>query len=160
MVRRLLTLLSVLAPGATHGLEVAGLSLTTDVGPSIALGDQVEILKAALTASPPDYTAARAAYAAVMPNSSGLSLEAVIRCSARSVPDCSDNPFATYATYWASQDYMHAHVNPVLQMTDVWNLTDKAREELTLKSVVLQRMLMSVASHLKAVGLIPAALKT
>mmetsp|Transcript_23693 Transcript_23693/g.52259 ORF Transcript_23693/g.52259 Transcript_23693/m.52259 type:complete len:390 (+) Transcript_23693:65-1234(+) len=127
---------------------IMGLTTSTIVVDFVELGLQIERVEAALAAAPSDFVSATAEFNRPV-SQAGLSLRNISFCGLSErgdVPSCSAEPFARFASYWGSPEYMHFFVGPILATPTAhrWTLSDDARKELIMKSTVLEGVLMAV----------------
>lgn len=123
---------AVLPSGAT---PVAGYTPVSDISNILALGKALEDVVAALGAKPRNWTAALEAYDKPVGD---MSLRSIL-------PAVSDGRVLLKAavSYRGSADFVHEFVHPALIGTGKFNLEEKLREELALKGIVLQGLLMA-----------------
>lgn len=129
--------------------DVAGYTPMTNVSSFLAIGRAIEAVYAAVSfseAKQADWTLATTEY----------EKETGVAMSLRRVtipPPGGDDRFKMFADYYGSDDYMHTFVDAALKGTGTFDLSDKARQELVMKGIVLQGVLMASMSHLyKAVS--------
>lgn len=137
---------SGVAPAAGFA-AVLGYTPVSDVTATADVGQALEDLKAALELSPRDWAAAQAAYTRTLQG--GLTLQGIL-------PAAGVGRSMLYASvaYYGSADYVHEFSNLALQGSGAFaflgaDRPEKMREELAMKGVVLQGVLMAAITHLE-----------
>jgi hypothetical protein len=123
--------------------SIAGYTPVSDVSNVSTVGTSIEAVAAALKKVPRDWSLAIAAYGEKP--AGGYSLREIV-----SPPAGGDELFNEFSAYHGSNDYVHEFVLPALSGTATLpaDLAEKAREELTMKGIVLQGVLMASWSNL------------
>jgi len=123
---------------------LSGYTPLSDVSSQMAVGTSLEVIAAALGETPRDWDAALLEYTTVRQDAS-------LRMLISSPPARGTELYDTFASYYQSDTYVHEFVFPALKGEGVWEFVDeKAREELTMKGLVLQGVLMASISNLLA----------
>lgn len=129
-------------PGAAEFTRISGYRPESDVGGALKLGGAIEAISAALGEDPRNWSAATTTYQQAVEGASS---------SLRSVLPSKEGHramLATFTTYYGSEDYMHEFVSLALNGEGDFALDGKLREELTMKGIVLQGVLMASISNL------------
>mmetsp|Transcript_89066 Transcript_89066/g.157660 ORF Transcript_89066/g.157660 Transcript_89066/m.157660 type:complete len:409 (-) Transcript_89066:46-1272(-) len=128
---------------------VAGYTPVTNISEFLAIGSAIKAVDTAVSFSESkeaDWALATTEY----------EKEQGVALSLRKIttpPAGGDDRFKIFSAYYGSDDYMHSFVDAALKGTGNFNLNDKARQELIMKGIVLQGVLMASMSHLhKAVN--------
>jgi len=146
---KVLSAAALVAADATTYPAVMGYKPTSDVQSILKLGEEVEALDAAVAGDERDWTLGNTVYER---ETNGMSLRAVLPAGEACADDC--RHFKAAAAYYGSEDYMHEFVSDALKGEGIaadlsGAIGEKMREELTMKGVVLQGMLMASISSLQ-----------